>query len=714
MRTRNHLYRRLAAILAATAGGGLLPVAGPAGAASALPLPGEVGSVAVAVSGDDAALAWTPPAGGAPGGYQLTAWVDGAFYGERIAPPGATSATWDRLPLNQDARFTVAAVGEQAGGEPGLMGPVALAPVVTATDPRCPASTAGDCVVVDPSTPEGVETHPASGLLHGTVPAGSPWVAPLHLTHWRIQAGNPTQYAEATAAVPAQGVIEVLSDDWYGATAHYELGVGPVAADPWANWSAYSDFIENAVRSAEAAGQDPYWEIQNEPENYPYDPAEPPTRPRVEQEYLEAYQAIKAVDPAARVIGPTIDWQYSSAASPWYVDMATFIPFAAANHMQLAAIAWHDNFDATDTDPVSYSETPEAVRDQAEIVRTLVAENPGIGDPALFVDENSSAAGQFSPGWEAAYAAEDDRAGLALAGRSCWPYPEDPSANYCFGPYLDQLLNLDGVPNASYWVMADYATLDGERVWSATNDANLSSLAVSDSSGTTRILLGRHQTCSGWTAGAAACPATTPPPTVPVQVVVAVPAGSDAATVTVQRLADTRADLATAPATSTSREAVENATVTVALPAFADGDAWFVTVTADEPLGSGQGSGSKAPAAVAAPAATGSTYSADGQVWVHHGLGPAGPAAAGPAPTGPAGGAAARSTGAGPAPLGPIDLSAIRRPGAQLERPPDALAGIGALAGLELAAVAVALGWAGWGRRRRDRVPDPATGHRTG
>lgn len=569
-------------LIAAAAIAGLAPLAVSPLTAGAATAPGVVTGAAALVNGDVATVSWTPPAGGAPGGYQVGAYLGHSYYGTRVAAPGATSLKWDGLPFNSTMTFTVAAIGSDLpGGDQGPAGSAIATNAVTPVNDYCPSSISGDCVIVDTAAGEGAETRPAAGLLHGTVPAGNPYAQELNLTHWRIQSNNPSQYAQASSYVPSSSIIEVLSDGWFAATKQENLLGQWQAADPWANWTAYTNFVKSTVSAAEQAGQNPYWEIQNEPENYPYSTAQSPTRALVEQEYLYAYQAVKSVDANARVVGPSIDWQYSTQSSPWYIDMKSFIPFAAANSMQLAAIAWHDNFDVTDTNPVSYWETPQDVVQQAAEVRTLLSENPAIGNPELFVDENSSASGQFSPGWEAGYIAEDDRAGLALAGRSCWPYPGNATANPCFGPYLDQLLNPDGIPNASFWVMADYGTMNGTRDWSDSTDTNLSTLAVTDPAGETRLMVGRHQTCSGWTAGAGACPVILPPQAVPATINVLVPGGATAAKVTVQEMQDTNSDMAGAPAAVTSTVPVKGGDAIVSLPKVADGEAYFVTVTPD-------------------------------------------------------------------------------------------------------------------------------------
>lgn len=582
-----------------------------ASAASADPALSPVRDLVASVTGDVATISWQPPVSGTVARYQVEAhrgdyfnmaWPD---FGTRLAAASATSLTWDDLPLNHPVYFTVTPIGPDGSGDTsGPAGPYNATGTVTATSSHCSLSLVGDCVVVDSADQLGAEQHPGAGLLSGTVPINNKWVGALDLQHWRIQGGNPTQYKQAAAVVGDTDIIESLSDAWL-ASNH----VGTAAVDPWSDWQKYKNFIARVVKNAVDAGRDPIWEIQNEPENYPYSTSQPPTRALVEQEYLKAYKAIKGVDPDARVIGPSIDWQYESSTSPWYIDLKSFIPFAAANGMQLYAIAWHDNYDTLDQNPVSYDEMPETLRDQAETVRELIAENPGIGTPLLFADENSSAAGQFIPGFAAGYVAAEDRAGIDEANRSCWQYPGGGVANVCNAPNLDELLNADGVPNPSYWTMVDYATMTGDRVESESNDTDLSSLAVTSDTGTTRVLLGRHQTCSRATTGASYCagPASAPVP-VPTTVQVTLPGDATSASVSVQEIPDSISDEKTAPATTTSTVPVTNGIASVAIPAFGDGEAYFLTVRPNQTSGAWPASGdlslTEAPAPSGSPTPT--------------------------------------------------------------------------------------------------------------
>jgi hypothetical protein len=381
-------------------------------------------------------------------------------------------------------------------------------------------------------------------------------------------------------------------------------------ADPWADWKAYTNFVTAAVRRAKQAGEDPIWEIQNEPENYPYSLAAPPTRARIEQQYLKAYRAIRRVAPDARIIGPSINWQDPLKSSTDYVDMKAFVSFAAAHGMRPYALAWHDNTSPRDHDPLLYSEMPEALRDEAQQVRELIAEHPRIGTPKLFVDENSSAAGHFIPGFEAGYLAAEDEAGVDEANRSCWDYPGPKwtTTLTCFGPNLGELLNADGVPNPSYWLMVDYGKLSGERNRSEVSTVDLSSLAVTGKSGVTRLLLGRHQTCSEPTTGPAYCagPATAAPP-VPTVVKVLVRRGARSADISVQRIPNSVSDMKRAPAFIRKKVRVTRGVATVSIPSVADGSAAFMIAKPNSSKGRPARSGDRtrhAPAALGSPRAT--------------------------------------------------------------------------------------------------------------
>jgi hypothetical protein len=451
-------------------------------------------------------------------------------------------------------------------------GPAGAAP--RAVQRLCTTSSTGHvCVGVSVGTSLGSETHPASGFLHGiTAGTSTSAITALHPTSWRIQAANPAQLPALSTGASVQ---MILSDAWWGHTYTSSRGT---AASPWSDWTAYTAWVKQTVTAAEQAGAAPaYWDIQNEPETKPYyDPAAPATTALVLQQYAAAYRAIKAVDPKAKVLGPSIDWAFTDPTFP--VDMVRFLDYAVAQGLRFDALSWHENGDSISTDT-----RPEAIPAHVALVRQYLSGHPTLGNPPLILNEYGGSHTGLLPGWLVAYFSALDGSGAALAGHSCW--------GNCFVTpgTLDGLLTADGAtPTAPYWVYQRYAGMTGQRVSVVTTNGTVSAVAVRSADGTARMLIGRDETCAWWVAGAP-CPRPADESPQPVDLEVGgLPAGS------------VRINTAVIPASAgavngpsdvgTSDVAVVGGTAQLSLPALGVGAAFSVTVT---------------PIAVATPAAAG-------------------------------------------------------------------------------------------------------------
>jgi hypothetical protein len=221
--------------------------------------PSAVQALKASVSGDEATISWQPPASGTVGRYEVDAYLNGIpaltgslDYGNRIAGPTATSLVWDRIPFNQPMQFQVTPIGpDNADYTSGASGPSNATGTVTASNSYCPAGTNSDCVVVDTTHSLGTETRPGAGLLNGTVPPGNKWLPALKITHWRV--GSTQDYDNVDGVTPGNHTIFVLSDYWENLTS---TDSGP-AADPWANWTTYTQFVSAQVESADHLGSVP-------------------------------------------------------------------------------------------------------------------------------------------------------------------------------------------------------------------------------------------------------------------------------------------------------------------------------------------------------------------------------------------------------------------------------------------------------------------------
>ncbi len=359
---------------------------------------------------------------------------------------------------------------------------------------------------------------------------------------------------------------------------------------PWTNWSVYSSFITTTVKNMEASGhQVDYWEVYNEPggDNADLGPNSfgSETPQLLLQEFQVAYRAIKAADPAAKVVGPDLPFwtDYPGQWGSGYhgFDMATFLSFAAANNIQLAALTWHEISDNAGPNPENDTLSPANIISDVNEARALLAQHPSLGQPQIIIDEYGAPEVQKIPGWDVEYLAALTNAGVTLASRSCWD-------GDCFLPDLDGLLLPDGTtPLPDFFDRLVYASMSGNMVATNSSSDTVAALGSYNSKNNTVVgLIGRGVGCMQnlflcpWGfLDAANAPATE------VNVAMTVPWSSGAATVVLSRIAGTLPEFgAGAPTTQSIPVAVAPAgankgTITFTIPDFADGDAYGVDVT---------------------------------------------------------------------------------------------------------------------------------------
>jgi hypothetical protein len=483
---------------------------------------------------------------------------------------------------------TVASV-RVAAADPVGPSPAVTSNRVTVARP-CPLA----CVAIDATAPGAAETHAASGFLHAVGPGTSPAaVQPLGARQWRVSAGygSPSvSYEEEIAAgsVPGVNLTELLSDDWSAAHRQPASSANAgFAVPPWTVLAQYQAWVTAAVRTSEAVGRARgftigYWEVQNEPfaGNY-YSAATDPTLPVAlggagetvadfEAQYLAAYRGIKAADPKARVVAPSLaSWvgepaQAGAEAKP-SIDMRTFLDFTVTHRAPPDAIAWHANDTLPLPDGFAANRGPAQPGDVDRAVdqlRRLVAERPSLGHPAILVNEYGSPTLSLLPGWDVGFLAALDAAGVAEANRSCY--------GTCSDGFLDGLLAGDGrTPLPGYWVYAAYAAARGRQVPLATTFTGVTGMATVTPSGQVSALLGRHQGCALTTMG--------PCPAAPVSVAVKV-GFTGSADVTLAGIPAGAGPLPAPLAVPAIRLPVVRGTVSVTIPAMSDGDAVALVV----------------------------------------------------------------------------------------------------------------------------------------
>jgi hypothetical protein len=403
-------------------------------------------------------------------------------------------------------------------------------------------------------------------------------------------------YDTEKALDPTSTTTAVLSDAWYNETylpfrecgnlvqclaTGAPLPYGGVAP-PWSNWSVYDSFMTKTVQTVVASGRSVnYWDLVNEP------PARGPlndlyldfksssvlTTDDLEQWLLHTYDDVKAADPNAQVVCPSLegydDYPGEAPANSQLLDFSTFLAFAAANHMNCNAFSWHEINDigsATD-----FNMQPEDIVAHVFRSRTLLAQYPQFKGAQIFINEygaftplGGSQTYESMPGWTVGYIAALEQAGVNEANRSCTP-------NKGCADLLDDLLVHSGgtlEPSHAYWPYWFYAQMNGAVVPVTSSAEAVSGFAALDTAQRTlRILLGRHEIqVSGNRNGQSA------------SIAVAVPWSSPSVQVQLQPFAN-GAGAEFQPPVTTQTVPVTHGSVTISLPYLGPENAYGITVT---------------------------------------------------------------------------------------------------------------------------------------
>ncbi|HET6874901.1 MAG TPA: hypothetical protein VFH70_08995, partial [Acidimicrobiales bacterium] len=449
----------------------------------------------------------------------------------------------------------------------------------TPSGPTTPGCGPADCVTLDATSFIGPANPVASGLNDGVRAGDGADITAMKALSTRNFRGAPSYGLLGTlnwkqwdtAAQSGSAMTLILSNMW-------EEQYGPYPPTPWSNWTRYTSWVQSTVRTIVRSGQKvTYWDVYNEP-GFPgyYSPEafQSVTPARLLQQFLVTYQAIKAVDPGAQIIGPsTGEWSLTPlpAGDPIHeADLGTFLRFCAAHRLKLAAVAWHDN-----------SKSPATIYSDAQATKALIATLPALGHPPMILDEYASQGTQPIPGWDVGFLAAVTDAGFISASRSCW-------GGACTDGELDGLLAPDGVTKSSeYWERLDYARMTGNMVSVSTTDPSVQALGSFTSSGGGQFsaLIGRSAGCGSpaW-CRAEFAPGTQPAAAAPVQVRILLPFASPVPTIKISDIPF--APGVWAPVAPRVQQLTDYSITTVGagtewvdftIPAFADGEAFSIT-----------------------------------------------------------------------------------------------------------------------------------------
>lgn len=498
----------------------------------------------------------------------------GTLIGPGLPATSAPASTTDPLKTTTTAPRTTTTSNQAVRGGASTAAPAAPPAAGGMASGTC---SAGACVTLDGTRSLGAVDHAGSGFLHGVMPGPNQdgaYLKALDATMYRSSpaVGAPGTYNWSSWDVATSAGAKttlILSDLWVAKNPDGSK------ATPWSNWAAYASWVRSTVTSIMASGrQVDYWEVYSEPGwHAQYSAADfaNETPADLLKQFQVAYNAIKSVDPSAAIVGPSTG-QWSLTPMPRSginngFDLGTFLRFAAANNLKLAAVAWHDN-----------SLSPAQVVADAKATWSLIRSLPGLGDPKMFLDEYGSLVTQLIPGWDVGYLAAITDAGIASGVRSCW--------FVCSHPSLDGLLTSDGQsPTGAYYLRAKYAEMSGQMMSASTTDASVQALGSVDSSKRQIVaLIGRSRGCAGSESCNPAYSPSGPSSATSVRVNVVVPWTSSAPGVHLsyqpfQAGGGGSFIPATPSGLTVQPEGSGGELVSFAIPSFADGAAYSVVVS---------------------------------------------------------------------------------------------------------------------------------------
>jgi hypothetical protein len=361
---------------------------------------------------------------------------------------------------------------------------------------------------------------------------------------------------------------QILSDLWNSWTAPNN---GGYALTPWSDWNRWDTFVRNTVRQAEQQGWAPnYWDVWNEPNGTccpRFSPADQDTITvaRWLQTYMVAWRAIKAVDPNARAIGPSLSALQWAPGAPAEFDLDTFLAKSAQQHVVWDGISWHEN--TTAPSPGDLAPSIRNVDRHVAMAKAVMARHPGtVVRQRIFINEYGPSTVHVLPGWTIGYFRAFEDSGVVQANRACWGEQECTSD-------LGGLVTPAGNTTSVWWAHRAYLRMaDQDRMQvSSTSPWQVDGIASrEDGLRTVRVLLGRHWSCdrdeNPW------CTDTVDVGPASVSVSIAWPYGTAPVSVTAYRLAAGVGPVDEMPVIRTAVVRPSSGRVTMTIPAVGDGD----------------------------------------------------------------------------------------------------------------------------------------------
>jgi hypothetical protein len=342
---------------------------------------------------------------------------------------------------------------------------------------------------VDLSEPLGPATHRASGMLW-SLSADRPadeWVVPLKFQYFRSRLTPWIYYSgiDSLARMDQLGakLQVVLSDEYalqfqkiHRKTADND-GFGYWNVTDWpgenGNFELWDKVIQNCYDRVKDRGLVVEWDIWEEPNFHGW---WKPSREQFFETYAHACRKLRALDPEAVIVGPSIN-RYDED----YLE--AFLLYAKRHNVLPDVLSWHE---------IMNHHPPASIPDHVNEIRTFMRRK-GIDVPKIVINELVSPNRQTSPGEHVWYFAAIEEAKVDGACRAGW-LEQDNSIFNAWRPMLAGLLTPDLEPRSTWWACKYYADITGTLV-QVKPDSSMTGIAgIDPEKGVVQILLGcsRH------------------------------------------------------------------------------------------------------------------------------------------------------------------------------------------------------------------------------
>ena len=308
-----------------------------------------------------------------------------------------------------------------------------------------------------------------TGFLHGETNLNSKPIAldlvnKLKPKFWRNSDWHQTQKLADSLSVNTTLVISDFYANFKGGYAN---------AKPWLNWTEYETFVTTLVTNYNTAGLAPnYWDIWNEPNDISYWSG---TLSQLIECFKRTRFIINTINPTIKLIGPSIN-SYDGAGIEYVLDSL------ASYGITLDGVSWHE------------FGLPDSLPNHTNNFKNRILLNPLWGNPEIHINEYSPQQTNQIPSYRLAWLYYLEQNNVDWANTACWNN-FDGTTNWsnCNVGLNGLFWHDEQSPLPAYWVTRAYAEMqNGKRIFC--NNSAAKTLALSSKTNSLqemRILIGR-------------------------------------------------------------------------------------------------------------------------------------------------------------------------------------------------------------------------------